>query len=239
MSETPQPPDQENSGDTDVTTQDESTAIPEKVHSGWRTFGIVLITILVTVGVSYWVVSTYFFPKEFSPVQLSQKEKIQLDNKLEKLGIGVVSKNKQTKDLAPEPYSEVGASRDIYLSEKELNALLANNTNLAKQMVIDLSDDLASVKLLIDLDPDFPIVGGKTLKLTSGMELNFNRDNPRVILRGVSVWGVPLPDAWLGNMKNVDLLKEFGGRGGFWQTMKDGIEEMSLEEGRLHIKLKE
>jgi hypothetical protein len=211
--------------------------VPERVHSGWRTFGIVLITILVTVGVGYWVVTTVLFPTEFSPVELSQKEQKQLDHKLEILGIGTTSSN--AKDLSPEPYSEVGASRDIYLSEKELNALLANNTNLAKQMVIDLSDDLASVKLLIDLDPDFPIVGGKTLKITSGMELNFNKDNPRAILRGVSVWGVPLPDAWLGNMKNVDLLKEFGGGGGFWQAMKGGIEEMTLEEGRLHIKLKE
>ena len=39
-------------------------------------------------------------------------------------------------------------------------------------------------------------------------------------------------------MKNVDLLKEFGGQGGFWQAMKGGIEEMTLGEGGLHIKLK-
>ena len=117
--------------------------------------------------------------------------------------------------------------------------MLANNTDLAKKLAIDLSDNLASAKLLIDLDPDFPILGGKTLKITAGLELRIDQHHPRAILKGVSVWGVPLPNDWLGNLKNIDLLKEFGDAGGFWQSVERGIEEIEITQGELRVKLKE
>jgi hypothetical protein len=28
--------------------------------------------------------------------------------------------------------------------------------------------------------------------------------------------GVPIPNAWLGNLKNVELAQEFSGNDGFW-----------------------
>jgi hypothetical protein len=61
---------------------------------------------------------------------------------------------------------------------------------------------------------------------------------PVVILKGVSLWGVPLPNAWLGYNKNIDLIKEYGDRG-FWKAFADGVEEIEVKEGKLRIKLKE
>jgi hypothetical protein len=49
---------------------------------------------------------------------------------------------------------------------------------------------------------------------------------------------VPIPNAWLGNMKNIDLVQEFGGNKGFWKTFADGVEYIHVENGRLLIKLK-
>ena len=132
-----------------------------------------------------------------------------------------------------------GADREISFTEREINSMLAKNTDLADKFAIDLSDDMASAKLLIPLDPDFPFLGGKTLKVTAGLELNYDRDNPVVALRGVSLWGVPVPNAWLGGIKNVDLVKEFGTQDGFWKAFSSGIENIRVEEGRLTIKLEE
>jgi len=212
-----------------------------KQKNGWRTFGIVVITVLITLGVSYWVVTSYLFPTSFTPVELSKKEQQQLDQKLERISGSAPSKQQANKPgaLQPEAYSEAGASREIHFSEKELNALLANNTDLANKLAIDLSDNLASAKLLVDLDPDLPVLGGKTLKVTAGMEMSLSNGQPRAMLKGVSVWGVPLPNAWLGNMKNIDLFKEFGQAGGFWQLINDGVETIEVKEGKLRIKLKE
>lgn len=205
---------------------------------------IVLVTILVTVAVTYFVLTRYVFPQRFEPVQLSQSEQQVLDTKLEKFEVAATTNKSRNPsptvdDMTPEKYTEEGADRQIILSERELNGLLASNTDLAERLVIDLSDRLASGKLLIPLDPDFPIMGGKTLKITAGMELAYRDDKPVVVLRGVSVMGVPLPSAWLGNMKNVDLVQEFGASPGFWQAFADGVENVRVSEGQLVVQLRE
>lgn len=226
-----------------VSTQADSSP----AQNGWRTFGIVIITVLITAGAGYWLMTSYLFPTKFNPVVLSATEQHVLDEKLERLGIGTntaYSKNASKKAgskeiLEPEAYTEVGASRDIDFTEKEFNALIAKNTDLASKLAFDFSDNLASAKLLVNLDPDLPVLGGKTLKVTAGMEIKLSDGKPSAILKGVSVWGVPLPNAWLGNLKNTDLNKEFGDAGGFWQAINEGVEEIEVKEGKLHIRLKE
>jgi hypothetical protein len=205
--------------------------------NGWRTFGIVVITVLITLGLGYWAVTSWLFPSEFKPVILNSQQQQSLDRKVQQLGIDTASQSQQP--LQPERYSEAGASREIEFSERELNALLARNTDLASKLAIDLSDNLISAKLLVNIDPDFPVFGGKTLKVTGGMELRLGSGRPSAILKGISVWGVPLPNAWLGNLKDIDLLQEFGQSGGFWQIINDGVEQVEVNDGRLLIRLKE
>lgn len=164
-----------------------------------------------------------------------------LDQKLRAIGVDV-REDPGTADeetLQPQPYSEVGASREVAFSERELNAMLAKNTDLARKLAIDLSADLLSVNILIPLDPEFPVLGGKTLRVNAGVELAYREARPIVILKGVSVMGVPIPNAWLGNLKNVDLAREFGGDEGFWKSFSDGVEHIRVEEGSLLVKLKE
>jgi len=215
---------------------------PEKKRGCLFIGGIMLLTVVLSVAVTIWVLTQYVFPKRFDPVELSTSEQQKLDNKLkvfEGFGDQAATSNDQSDTLQPEKYSEEGASRRIELSERELNGMLANNTDLAQRLAIDLSENLASGKMLIPLDPDFPIMGGKTLKISAGMELAFRNEKPIVVLRGVSVMGVPLPNAWLGNMKNVDLVREFGGSQGFWKAFSEGVENVVVSDGRLVIQLKE
>ena len=218
---------------------------------------IILATILLTAGATYWAVRTYVFAKDFEPVVLKQKEILVLNKKLEQLGFNAESESPAVTDkqsasnskqaseytaegnLAPQPYSEVGARREVSLSERELNSLLAKNTDLARKLAIDLSSDLMSAKLLVPVDPDFPVLGGKTLRVTGGLEVAYVNDKPIVVLRGVSIMGIPVPNAWLGGMKNIDLVKEFSTSEGFWKSFADGVENIHVEDGRLKIKLKE
>lgn len=224
-------------------TKSDNNSLIEDSHKPARSRKKLLITLVILVvliGAGYWVFTQYLFPSSFTPVELSQKEQRQLNDKLQQLGI-VTNENRtadQRGPLIPEPYQERDADREIFFTEKELNALLAHNTDLANKLAIDLSDNLASAKLLIDLDPDLPLFGGKTLKVTAGMELHLGQGKPVAILKGVSVWGVPLPNAWLGNLKNIDLISEFGDSGGFWQAINQGVEEMDISEGKLRVKLK-
>jgi len=206
---------------------------------GWpQVLLIVIATILVTVGVTYWVLTSYLFIKEFKPVELNAKEEKVLDAKLRAIGYDVPEVDEQGY-LKPEPYSEEGAERQVTFSERELNAMLAKNTDLARKLAIDLSDDLVSAKLLLPLEPDFPVLGGKTLRVNAGVEMAYQNGKPIVILKGVSVMGVPIPNAWLGNLKHVDLVNEFGADQGFWKSFAAGVDNIRVEEGRMKIELKE
>lgn len=218
----------------------DNTQTPQHKLGCLPILGIMLLTVIISVGVTFWLINYYLFPKRFEPVTLNQRETSALEEKLNQVGLfGLAEKEKAQETLVPEPYTEEGANREISLSEKELNALLAKNTDMAEQLVIDLSDNLASGKLLVPLDPDFPFFGGKTLKVSGGMELAYANERPIVVLKGVSVWGVPIPNAWLGNLKNVDLVGEFGGEEGFWKAFADGVDNIRVEEGHLLIRLKE
>ena len=221
--------------------------MPTGNDPGWLRLFLILVTaITVALLLTLWLAQTWIFPNEFVPVTLNNVEQQELAHKLSRLNrlqgniaINTGSPGSPGKVLQPEPYTEAGASREIIFTERELNGLLAQDPDLAHRFAIDLSNDLASGKLLIPLDEEFPVVGGKTLKITAGLEMAYDKGQPVVKLRGVSVWGVPIPNAWLGNLKNVDLVKEFGEEGGFWSTFEEGVAEIKIEEGQLLLRLTE
>ena len=218
-------------------------------------FGLLILGAIITAAVIVLVFKTYLFPSEFKPVTLSPLEEKVLTGKLENLdsiGVGVTSPKNDSPEtspktgrsapnatLEPEPYSEKGLKREIVFMEKELNALLAKNTDLAKKLAIDLSDDLISAKLLLPLDDDFPILGGKTLRVKAGVVFSYDQGKPVIILKGITIMGLPIPNAWLGGIKNIDLVEEFGDRTGFWKTFSEGVEDIKVENGFLKLKFKE
>lgn len=213
--------------------------------TGMQMLAIVVGVMCLTVIVTIFSIKFFLFPGPFRPIVLSEKEGLQLERKLavfegydkaQEVGPGEYSKNGS---LKPEQYSEEGSSHEINFSERELNALVAKNTDLAKQLAIDLAANMISIKLLLPFDADFPILGGKTVKVKAGVELAYRQGMPVVKLKGVSIMGVPIPNAWLGGLKNIDLIEEFGNDKGFWRTFADGVESISVAEGFLKIRLRE
>lgn len=210
------------------------------VHVVW----IILATIVVTVALTWWGLRTYIYAKDFKPVELNVKETQQLNGKLRLLGYQPeaaesAAPESDEKWLRSEAYTEAGGKREVRFSERELNALLASDKQLARRLAIDLSNDLVSARLLVPVDPDFPLLGGKTLRVSAGVEMSYNTARPMVKLKGVTVMGVPIPNAWLGGLKNVDLIGQFGDDQGFWTGFSQGVEDIKVEDGALMIRLKE
>lgn len=193
-------------------------------------FGPVLLATFLGILGALVFAKLVLFPDAFTPTKLTDKENQVLSHKLQRL-------DHLNNAPQPEAYKETASSRNLYFSEKELNALIGRNPDLAKKLSIDLSDNLASAWLLVPLDPDLPVLGGQTLKIHTGLNLSYKNQRPVVRLVGISVWGVPLPNAWLGNMKNVDLVETFGDRGGFWEGLANGITDIQVMDGKLEIQL--
>ena len=223
---------------------------PPSRLSGLQILGIVVAAMVATIVITLFLIKIWLFPAPFKPVQLSMAEEHRLETKLskfEQIGSGQAGAGGPSRvptsptgvPLEPEAYSEEGASREIKLTEREINALIAKNTGLADKVAIDLANDLVSLKMLIPVDPDFPFIGGQTLKVRAGTELAFRQGRPVFILRGVSVMGVPIPNAWMAGLKNIDLVEVFGGEKGFWQGFADGVAAIQVREGTLEIVLKE
>ncbi len=141
--------------------------------------------------------------------------------------------------MSPQKYSEEGTGRDVLFTEREVNALIATNTDLADKLAVELADNLISARMRVSVDPDFPFFGGKTLRVRAGVEMAYREGSRVVIVPGVSLMGVPLPNAWLGGIKNIDLVKEFSSDEGFWKAFGDGVESIAVEEGRFKVTLKE
>jgi hypothetical protein len=222
--------------------------------SGLQVAGIVVVAIISTAAATIWIARGYLFPGQFEPVELSSAEQRTLDAKLERFEtITLPASTTRPSPRSPArsdarsdqewldsgAYDESGAGRDVELSERELNALLARDPEIARRAAIDLSDDLASARILVPLDPDLPIFGGRTLRVSAGVELAFADGRPSVVLRGVSLMGVPIPNAWLGNLKNVDLVERYGADAGVWRAFAAGIEHIEVRDGRLHVRLRE
>lgn len=220
---------------------------PEKKGMGCLSvLGLMLLTVVISVAVTVWFVNWYLFPKRFEPVELSVGEQQVLEQKLERFeAFGLNEANvdagtiANSDTLTPVPYSEEGVDRTLKLSEREVNAILAKNTDLADKLVIDLADDLISARLRLPMDPDFPFFGGKLLKARAGVELRYEQNKPLVVLKGISVMGVPIPNAWLGGLKNIDLVEEFGATQGFWKSFSEGVKDIQVVEGDLQIELAE
>lgn len=211
---------------------------------------IVLLTIVITIAGTYWILKTYIFTTSFTPVVLNAKEEKTLEAKLHAIGykpeLPSRTINKKESDeigedgfLKPEPYSEENAPREISFTERELNALLAKNTDLAQKLAIDLADNLVSAKLLIPLEEDFPVLGGKTFRFNAGIGMAYQHDKPVIVLKGISIMGIPIPNAWLGGLKNIDLVSEFGMDPGFWKSFSEGVENIQVTDGQINIRLKE
>ena len=233
-------------------TQNSGQKESNKRFSGAQVAGIVAAVVVLTVVVT--LVAAWFFlhPRPFTPVVLSQQEQQQLADKLERVeavtGVAAPSvsgdtpaRDEYTADgrLQPEAYSEEGAARQVSFTEREVNALIATNTDLADKFAVDLARNLVSVKMLVPLEPDFPFFGGKTLRVRAGVEVAYRAGKPIIRLKGVSLMGVPLPNAWLGGLKNIDLVQEFSTEQGFWKAFAEGVESIDVADGTINIVMKE
>ncbi len=138
---------------------------------------------------------------------------------------------------AEAPYQK--GSKEIILTERELNGLLNEKTTFGKTVSFELASNAIHARVETDLDKDLPILGGKHLKARARFLVNDAPGQASFVLDDVTVWGISLPNDWLAGLKGRDLLGEVLG-GGKGKTGKfPGVDEFKIEPGKLIIRLAE
>ena len=137
--------------------------------------------------------------------------------------------NTQEKSEIEERIYEPGA-KSFTLTEREVNGLLNANTGLGKDVRIELVNEAVHARVRTELDPDFPVLGGRTVNARARFKIS---DAEGIVLDDVTVFGISLPNAWLGELKGKNLLDTLTGK------LPRGIKTISITTGKLNVTLEE
>jgi hypothetical protein len=204
---------------------------------------LVVLLILLLILAGAWIAYLLQAQRD-APVTLTPQEQRALDHKLATLRDAAVAdprpervpppapEHADERALAPEIYAEDPDRRRIRFTERELNAAIARDPALAGRAAVRLSPGQVSASFLIDVPEDLPLLGGRSLRVRTGLQLLTQDDRLEARLLGISIGGVPLPGAWLGGWKGSDLLAT-SGLGG----LGAGIEALEVREGELELLL--
>ena len=190
----------------------------------WRTPLIVcgcLLLITVTTGAATW----WWINRPITPIVLTATEQAVLDQKL-----AAAQQDPAEPDYVP-------GGKVIMLTERELNGLLGLN-DLGDQIHLDLVKDAIHARLNTDVPDDAPFLAGKSIKAKARFFIKDDAGTPSVVLDDLSIWGISLPDAWLGNVKGENLL------GLITDELKnnpfaDGIKSFEIQRNQIAIHLAE
>ncbi|SHJ35589.1 hypothetical protein SAMN02745181_1860 [Rubritalea squalenifaciens DSM 18772] len=179
-----------------------------------RVFLVLFLLLVVSIGVTWWWVN-----RPIEPVKLTDQEIQQVEEKVEAV---------KTSSYQP-------GAKEIVFTERELNGLLSQKTPYGDQLQFELEDDAIHARVESDLDEGMPIVGGRRLKAKARFIVKHEAGvPPELVLDDVTVWAVSLPNDWLGGLKGKNLLAQMLG-----ESSLPGIESISVQPGRLVIRLKE
>ena len=92
--------------------------------------GLLLLTIIVTVGATVWVIQSQLFAKDFKPVELSQSEQLTLEQKLDALA-NFEEGNFEETSLEETPSSEFNDNNST--AEQIADSIGSSDTNLSDE----------------------------------------------------------------------------------------------------------
>ncbi len=140
-----------------------------------------------------------------------------------------VALTEDEKSALEERIYEPGA-KFFTLTERELNGLLHANTTLGQDLRFELENNAVHARIKITLDEDVPLIGGKTLKAKARFQVSTAQG---LVLDDLTVYGISVPNAWLGEIKGENLLASMTGE------LPRGIKGLTVERGILQVELEE
>jgi hypothetical protein len=151
------------------------------------TLGVIFgITGLAAASAAFWYHHN-FQAQPFKPVQLSPAEQLVLDRKMN-------------------PPAVTDPAKTVVLSEREINGWLQEQ-GLGERLKVGIQGGTISVGALLPLDPEVPVLGGRTVRFKIALEVQLKAGHRLGLqVSDISMGGISPPNAWLGGIKGRDLL---------------------------------
>jgi len=168
---------------------------------------IIVLVLLLTIGLAAGGTIWWMNRQTHEPVVLTAVEKVELEEKMYEPG-----------------------RKFFVLTEREINGLIHQNTTLGEDVKVELASDAIHLRIKMTLDEDVPVLGGKTVK---GRARLLASESEGLVLDDVTVYGVSLPNAWLGNLKGVSLFSALE------DQLPSGVKSLAVSNGELRVELEE
>lgn len=190
--------------------------------------GVILVTGGIAAATTAWWVKHTLYPSPMKPVSLTVKEQAEFDSKLQVLSTPAPAAVPQDPELA---------KRTLIITEREVNAYLAKQ-NLGESVQVTFGEGTVSTVIILTAPEDFPFLAGQKvrMRLTFGASLNPGQ-KLSFILNDVSLGGISLPNAWLADLKGVDLIAKNIETDPGLQRFLAGIQQFEVHEGSLRVLL--
>jgi len=183
----------------------ESPILSERRPKKRRLFFIILILLILAIaaGIGFW----WWQNRQLEPVVLTQTEKVELEERIYESG-----------------------EKSFILSEREINGLIHDKTQLGEDIKVELANDAIHLRVKTTLDEDVPVFGGKTVNLRARLTAS---EEEGISVDDVTVYGISLPNAWLGDLKGVNLFEALD------EQLPSGIKYFEVVDGEIRIELED
>jgi hypothetical protein len=228
-----------------------ASSIPPRANPNrWLLFGCGGILALLLIIVGTVALTVWWIQRPIKPVVLSPREKANVEAKLRRIEGGSTQNpasgansgpSQPSSGLEPEVPQRfyVPGSKVLKLTEREINGLLNQNTDLGKSLRFEFDQDAVNAYLAVRIPQDFPIGAGKMFRARGRFRVSLgNGGKPYAILDDVTVFGISLPKAWLGGIKGENLISE-ALSGNNRSPILKGIKSLRVEPGSLVLELED
>lgn len=230
------------------------SALPTPARKPWLLLGCGALLLVVITAVIAVVATLWWLKRPIEPVTLDAKEQAVLDEKVKIFerakalpSSGEIAAG--TTPAAPGQPAEGGTpapdaaylpgSRTLRLTERELNALLNQNTDLGDKVRLELATDAVNAYLAVPIPEDFPIGAGTTFRARGRFQIKVVEGHaPTAMLEDITVLGLSLPQAWLADLKGRNLFEGRPGQTGHGAILQ-GIKSLKVEPGNLVLEVNE
>lgn len=203
-------------------------------RSFWRHPLVITLCVLLglagiaTAAAGIWW-KTNFDPAPFTPVALTTQEQAAFEQKLAAF----------SGEPAAVPVTDLD-KRTLVVTEKEVNAWLAKN-DLGENVQVRFKNGKITGSIILELPQDFPMLAGQKIKagLALVAHLNESGRSLALLVDDITVGGMPLPNAWVGEMKGKNLVDESARVDPAMEQFFKGIRQFEIQDGLAVVKLNE